>query len=610
MTSQYRPPEPKPTVTFVTAFMNIYDRPLHNVRDVAWRFDHFAKIVETGIPICVYVDPKSEEYMRQFIDLISADQDAPLVRIMRIVDIKETWIHQECLKFGGDRPPKMPLHRTLSKDTYEYMTLMHSKVEFLKDAIEQNPWSTTHFAWIDFNIWHIFREHEMSQDQLRQIAYSPIKTTGVLIPGCWAKMEKNDSLVPDAILGKIHWRFCGGFFLGHQDQILDLWEKYAKYWPEFMVRYSGPDGAAPMVWEVNFWAWLEAFCDWTPQWYSADHDDRIIQIPMDTMTPCLVADFDAKVETYPYKDIGQFYPMSASFALSGDGKSRILNTRYVNYRLTPQGAYIFNDPNRVISSKNVFSVLDNQWRPVSYQEIADPGPHELPSKPIPQCPFNGIEDIRIFCPDPKTDRIQFIGTSINYSHHESNRMIMGEYDLAKYQMHDCFLLDSPEGSGAWCEKNWCPVICEGRGVEYVYKWNPVEIGHLVDSVAGSEEVPRKKRLVITCKHHVNAPVFRRFRGSTSFVESIHFPGFLIGVVHFSMNEWPRHYYHALVLLDRVSLKPRYYTNIFTLCKSNSIEFCIGFSETGEREYIFWISQYDRDSCMVQCPMDRFSWLPC
>jgi hypothetical protein len=281
----------------------------------------------------------------------------------------------------------------------------------------------------------------------------------------------------------------------------------------------------------------------------------------------------------------------------------------VNYRLTPQGAYIFNDPNHVIVSKNVFSVLDNDWRPVSYQEIADPGREELPSKAIPACKFDGIEDIRIFCPDPQLDRVQFIGTSINYSHHESNRMIVGEYDLANYKMHDCFLLDPPEGSNSWCEKNWCPVIRPEKEVEFIYKWNPVEIGRLVEA-GKPEDVPRKKRLDITRKHHVNAPVFRRFRGSTSFVESTTFPGFLIGVAHFSLGEWPRNYYHSLILLEKASLRPRYYTNIFTFCVPNSIEFCIGFSETGERDYIFWISQFDRDPRMIRCSMDQFSWLDC
>jgi hypothetical protein len=34
-----------------------------------------------------------------------------------------------------------------------------------------------------------------------------------------------------------------------------------------------------LIWEVNFWAWLEAKDYWKPKWYSADHNDSIFNIP-------------------------------------------------------------------------------------------------------------------------------------------------------------------------------------------------------------------------------------------------------------------------------------------------------------------------------------------
>jgi hypothetical protein len=85
---------------------------------------------------------------------------------------------------------------------------------------------------------------------------------------------------------------------------------------------------------------------------------------------------------------------------------------------------------------------------------------------------------------------------------------------------------------------------------------------------------------------------------------------MIGVVHFSLSEWPRNYYHFLVLLDKNTLEPKYHTNTFTFCNSYSIEFCIGFTETVDKKYIFWISQFDRDPCVVHANMEQFSWLPC
>jgi hypothetical protein len=34
-----------------------------------------------------------------------------------------------------------------------------------------------------------------------------------------------------------------------------------------------------LVWEVNYWAWLEAEGYISPIWYLADHNDTIINIP-------------------------------------------------------------------------------------------------------------------------------------------------------------------------------------------------------------------------------------------------------------------------------------------------------------------------------------------
>lgn len=591
----------KSTVTFVTAFMNIYDTPLHNIRDVSWRFNHFSKIAETGVPICVYVDQMGEDYMKQFVELFPDN-----VRIMRVMNIRDTWIHKECQnsesKLG--HPIIMPETRTITKDTYEYMVLMNSKIEFMADTIEKNPWNTTHFAWIDFNIWHIFKDHEGSACQIQNIAYSKYGKNRefITIPGCWAILSKEESIIPNVILNQIHWRFCGGFFLGTNTEILHLWNLYKKFWPYFLEKYNGH-----IVWEVNFWSWLEVFSgDWSPFWFSADHDERIIDVPIELMSTCLARDISTTdIKLYPYKEIPGYHPMSASVYVSKDSKTRILNTRYVNYRLTEHGAYIFYDPNHIIASKNVFSILDQEWVPVNYQEMEDPKPNDLPSKQIPPCLFDGIEDIRIF--SQNFDKgMNFLGTSINYSNMGSNRMIYGNYDINNYSLKDCYLLEPPYDS--YCEKNWSPIMNnqENSPIQIIYKWCPLEIGKLVD-LEPTDCGHKRKKLDIQIRHCIHAPIFRRFRGSSIFTESILFPGYFIGVVHFSINEWPRNYYNSIVLLDKKTMKPKAYTPIFTFCDYKSVEFCIGFSETLDNKFNFWISRFDRDPALVICPIEEFSW---
>ena len=48
---------------------------------------------------------------------------------------------------------------------------------------------------------------------------------------------------------------------------------YREHYPRFLHEQK------KLVWEVNIWAWLEANTDWRPDWYSADHNDRILHLP-------------------------------------------------------------------------------------------------------------------------------------------------------------------------------------------------------------------------------------------------------------------------------------------------------------------------------------------
>ena len=34
-----------------------------------------------------------------------------------------------------------------------------------------------------------------------------------------------------------------------------------------------------IIWEVNFWAWLESNTNCSMQWYSSDHNDRLLDLP-------------------------------------------------------------------------------------------------------------------------------------------------------------------------------------------------------------------------------------------------------------------------------------------------------------------------------------------
>uniref|UniRef100_A0A6C0IAY8 Uncharacterized protein n=1 Tax=viral metagenome TaxID=1070528 RepID=A0A6C0IAY8_9ZZZZ len=554
--------------TFVTAFMNIYpkDDPYAG-KDIRWRFDRFFKLVETGIQICVYVDESGEELLQQCVELFP-----DTIRIMRVMNIYDTRIHKLCEQYDSIN---LPQSRNKPKDTYEYMVLMNSKIEFMYDTIQKNPWNSTHFAWIDFNVAHVFKNIPETQEYIKLIGNARITREFLLIPGCWYSLlpDSSDEVIQKSVLDTIHWRFCGGFFIGDRQSIVQFYDLYQEYFPGFLFQYR------QLTWEVNFWAWLEwKIPDWNPNWFLADHDDSIVRMPYEYLSLCLSKDTESyQLQVYDYPIIESFRPMSASVTMLSNGYLG-LNTRYVNYTLTATGSYIFHHPDRVIITKNIFSYLNHNMVPISFTEIENPD--ELTSH---DCLFHGIEDIRIWT---ENESLRYIGTSVNYSPSGKNRIIYGKYDMIQQRLVESNVIEPP--TDTYCEKNWTPVVVTGENTRFVYKWYPMEIGTIH---------PETNSLQINTTYSIVSPIFKKLRGSTYFREFLSDSRYLIGLLHFSEREWPRFYFHQLILLDKTTLKPVRCTQPFSFQDRTSIEFCIGLYEDKDR-YHFWTSYFDRDPANI------------
>ena len=80
-------------------------------------------------------------------------------------------------------------------------------------------------------------------------------------PGAWGKM--ND------MLNNINWRFLGGFFIidkNNLERLIDIFSKYIR------------DNNLPLLWEVNYWALIEANNLFNFGWHLGDHNESIINI--------------------------------------------------------------------------------------------------------------------------------------------------------------------------------------------------------------------------------------------------------------------------------------------------------------------------------------------
>jgi hypothetical protein len=240
---------------------------------------------------------------------------------------------------------------------------MNAKAEFLNLVADSNPFQTEQFAWIDFCIFHVLHNAPVSQRKLEQLCNARLKEDHRLaIPGCW---EGRGGAHQDSI----HWRFCGGFYMGTKAACQEFFAYHKTYLP------SAYDG---VTWEVNYWATIEAKEPESPvRWYRADHNDSILDIPSEF--------FDVKPEppvkwlthtalrtgTYPYPSLESYVPTSSSF-LEFQGK-QLLNVRYVNYIQTPEGLYIIHDPNHSLKTENFMLQLNNFEESISEAGCNDDG---------------------------------------------------------------------------------------------------------------------------------------------------------------------------------------------------------------------------------------------
>ena len=249
-------------VTFVTSYLKIYDSDYDETKTFEKRLEFFMKIVELNINICLFVSP---EYKDVF-DLISTKhKNVNIIEVLSIEDLEFT-------KLGNKNANllNLPDIRNHVKDTSNYMFLMNSKIEFIKKTIDINPFNNEYFCWFDFSLPYIFKDIENSILKFKTYSETNfISEPFIVMPGCWNFKVGNKDVLKDSIC----WRFCGGVFMGDKNSLLSFYDVSISHFEEFLRLTE------KLVWEVNYWAWLEASGYISPIWYTADHNDSIINIP-------------------------------------------------------------------------------------------------------------------------------------------------------------------------------------------------------------------------------------------------------------------------------------------------------------------------------------------
>lgn len=135
-----------------------------------------------------------------------------------------------------------PITDNPRKDTVEYMCIQCHKTEWVRMAIELDPFHTEQFIWADFGIFHMMTDEDKFRLSLQNM--SKKRYHGVRIAHCWDLSIHSEE---SKLMQIVHWYFAGSIFGGDKGNLLSFAALM-----KIAVNQIITDKKS-LTWEVNIW---------------------------------------------------------------------------------------------------------------------------------------------------------------------------------------------------------------------------------------------------------------------------------------------------------------------------------------------------------------------
>ena len=257
------------TIHFITALIDLNENRTAEMYDTMFR--QFVQLLECDINILLFISPIFNNLIDKYnlhrfnkLKILYFDMQHSI-----FYKIYESFLNNKSEK---DNTVKLPEYRNMGKDTIKYMLLMNTKTQFMNMGINYLNDLNNNFdsyAWIDFRIIYIINDYERFKNYLHKLDNHKFTNKYIHIAGCYEKGQLIDN-----ILNTVNWRFCGGFFLGDKESLINMYNVSVNAFYNFLHTYH------TMIWEVNYWALLEYNGYLTFNWYKGDHNNSIIEVPI------------------------------------------------------------------------------------------------------------------------------------------------------------------------------------------------------------------------------------------------------------------------------------------------------------------------------------------
>lgn len=272
--------------------------------------------------------------------------------------------------------------------------------------------------------------------------------------------------------------------------------------------------------------------------------------------------------------------------------------RYVNYHIDDKGNYINREH---IETKNVIAVitgLDMEWRIKTEFEMEYD--RSLDDR------YVGIEDVRLLSMyDSQGKNIIIFNGNRGISESSHNKIVIDDNETYHTSQkmtveHGSIDIDSQSTKSGFIkynksveiEKNW--VLFQNTTfsdrLKCVYNWSPLTIGEVVKTTSAISSV---SYALTNVQEQTNIPnVFKYVRGSTNGTVIDNEIWFFTHIVSY---EERRVYYHMIVVLDKVTLNLKKYSQLFTFEKK-SVEYTLGFVYfESKRQFLIGYSVFDKET---------------
>jgi len=222
-------------VTFVTA-LYLPSGPINKPVDTYFRL--FERLAGTGVHLIVYLDvrldSRGEELCLRFPNILRCVPSV-LDRSLLLRDLV------------------LPSVRNYDKDTADYMCIQLTKLRLMADVATG---VTGTLAWIDFGIYHMFKDWDRCDSLLREISDWDFKGDCIYSPG-YKNMFIN-------LFEHICWKHCGSLLIGTGSMFIRAYKRQTTLVLENLPR---------LTWEVNYWAMMDDHFEI----YNANHNDLILE---------------------------------------------------------------------------------------------------------------------------------------------------------------------------------------------------------------------------------------------------------------------------------------------------------------------------------------------